>query len=93
MVHIYYNFKNFNFYKVGVNQWFIGIHRLPYEIIDNLFANLCLENEEMLSTIAHINKEFVEKVNFKWLDKEFTANCGPMKIEEIQNPTFHCTMF
>ena len=22
----------------------------------------------------HINKEFVEKVNFKWLDKEFKAN-------------------
>ena len=68
------------------NQWFcrycIGIHRLPYEIIDNIFVNLCLENEEKHSFIAlvckkwsrHINKEFVEKVNFKWLDKEFKAN-------------------
>ena len=68
------------------NQWFcrycIGIHRLPYEIIDNIFVNICLENEEMHSIIAqvrkkgsrHINKEFVEKVNFKWLDKEFKAN-------------------
>ena len=27
------------------NQWFIGIHRLFYEIIDNIFVNLCLENE------------------------------------------------
>ena len=68
------------------NQWFcrycIGIHRLPYEIIDNIFVNLCLENEEMHSIIAlvckkwsrHISKDFFEKVNFKWLDKEFKAN-------------------
>ena len=32
------------------NQWFrrycIGIHRLPYKIIDNIFVNLCLENEK-----------------------------------------------
>ena len=47
----------------------IGIHQLPHEIIDNIFVNLCLENEEMQSIIAlvckkwsrHINKEFVEK--------------------------------
>ena len=57
------------------NQWFlpllhiIGFHQLPCEIIDNIFANLCLENEVMHSIIAlvckrwikHINKEFVEK--------------------------------
>ena len=30
----------------------IDIHRLPYEIIDNIFVNLCLENEEMHSIIA-----------------------------------------
>ena len=59
------------------NQWFgcyyIGIHRLPYKIIGNIFVNLCLENEEMYFIIAkvcnkwrwHINKEFVEKVNFE----------------------------
>ena len=68
------------------NQWFyrycIGIHRLPYEIIYNIFVNLCLENEEMQSIITrerkkwstNIDKEFVEKVNFKWLDKEFKTN-------------------
>ena len=68
------------------NQWFCryyrGFHRLPYEIIDNIFVNTCLENEEMHSIIAkvrkkgsrYINKEFAEKVNFKWLDKEFKAN-------------------
>ena len=60
--------------KVNIeNQWFcryyIGIYQLPYEIINNIFVNLCLENEEMHSIIAlvckkwrrHINKEFVEK--------------------------------
>ena len=49
-------------------RYCIGIHRLPYEIIDNIFINLCLENEEMHSIIAqewkkwsmHINKEFVK---------------------------------
>ena len=68
------------------NQWFccycISIYQLPYEIFDNIFVNLCLENKEMHSVIAqeckkwsrHINKEFVKKLNFKRLDKEFKAN-------------------
>ena len=68
------------------NQWFsrycIGIHQLPYEINDNVFVNLCLENEEMHSIIAlvrnkwsrHISKEFIDKEKFLWLDKEFKEN-------------------
>ena len=55
-----------------------------FEIID-IFVNLCLENEEMhFSTaqvckkwIRQINKELLEKVNCKWLDKEFKANEWP----------------
>ena len=52
------------------NQWFclyyIGIHRLPYGIIDKAFVNLCLES--IIAQVCqkwnrHINKEFVEKVN------------------------------
>ena len=55
------------------NQWFcryyIGIRRLLYEIIDNIFVNLCLENKQMHSIITqvckkwrrHIDKQFVEK--------------------------------
>ena len=67
--------QNTKFYNQSYseNQWFsrycIRIHQLPYEIIDNIFVSLCLENEEMHSIIAltckkwsrHINKEFVEK--------------------------------
>ena len=68
------------------NQWFccycIGIHRLPYKLSDNIFVNHCLENEEMHSIIAqeckkwrrHIDREFVKKLNFEWLVKEFKAN-------------------
>ena len=35
----------------------IGIQRLPYEVIDNIFVNLCLGNEEMHSIIAHVCKK------------------------------------
>ena len=57
-----------------------------FEIID-IFVNLCLENEEMHFIIAQVckkwsrqmNKELLEKVNCKWLGKEFKAN-GPIKI-------------
>ena len=72
-----FNCKEKTFKVNNENQWFcrycVGIHRLRYEIIDNIFVNLCLENEEMPPIIAqvckkwsrHINKEFIEKVNFK----------------------------
>ena len=51
-------------------------------MIDNMFLNLSLENEEMHSIVAqecnkwsrYINKEIIEKAHFKWLDKEFKAN-------------------
>ena len=43
------------------NQWFcrcyIGIRRLLYEIIDNIFVNLCLENKQMHSIITQVCKK------------------------------------
>ena len=34
----------------------------------SIISQVCKEQSR------HINKEFVEKVNFKWLDKEFKVN-------------------
>ena len=70
--------------------WFcrycIGIHRLPGEIlVDIIFANLCLEKEEMHTVLAqvckrwseHNNQSFVERVHLTWLRNEFKAEKGP----------------
>ena len=70
---IFHRRPNFTIKVNSEEQWFCRYlhrhHELPHEIIDNIFVNLCLENEEMHSVIAlvckkwsrHINKEFVEK--------------------------------
>ena len=67
--------SNTNSNKRGGNLQFqeidIGIHRLPYETIDNYFVNFCLKIEEMHFIIAqvskiwsrYINKEFFERIN------------------------------
>ena len=63
--------------------WFckcrIGIYRLPGEILDIIFVNLCLENEEMHTALAqvckrwseHTDRSFVQRVHLMWLRNEF----------------------
>ena len=74
--------------------WFcrycIGIHRLPGEIlVDIIFANLCLEKEEMHTVLAqvckrwseHNNQSFVERVHLTWLRNEFKAEKWPEDVK------------
>ena len=52
---------NFNFEVNSENRqfcrYYIGIHRLLYEIIENIFVNLCLENKKMHSIITQVCKK------------------------------------
>ena len=64
---------NFTIKVNSENQWLyhycISIHQILYKIINNIVANICLENEEMHPTITlvckkwnrHIINEFLKK--------------------------------
>ena len=65
------------------------------EIINNIFVNLCFENEGMHSVIALVCKKWSRHINrvcsgvtFYWLDREFKANEYPMKIRGNTNFCF-----
>ena len=61
----------------------IGIHQLPIEITENIFINICTENEGMFLTLSlvckrwrrMINTSFQDKINIAWLDREYYAIC------------------
>ena len=68
------------------NHWFdrycIGVHLLPREIVEAIFLELCIAQEEMhliLSLVCKrwseiVNKDFRDRVHIAWVDREFNAN-------------------
>ena len=50
-------------------RYCIGMHRLPYEIIDNVFVNLCLESEEMQFIIALVHEKWSRSINKEFSEK------------------------
>ena len=68
------------------NHWFdrysIGIHLLLREILEAIFLELCIAQEEMhliLSSVCKrwseiVNRNFRDRVHTAWLDREFSAN-------------------
>ena len=72
--------------NVFPNHWLdrycIGISLLPREIVEAIFLELCITQEEMhliLSLACKrwseiVNKNFRDRVHIAWVDREFNAN-------------------
>ena len=72
--------------NVFPNHWFdrycIGIYLLPREIVEGIFLELCIAQEEMnlilplvcKRGIEIVNKNFRYNVHIAWVDREFNAN-------------------
>ena len=68
------------------NHWFdrycIGIYLLPRKILEKIFLELRIAQEEMHSILSLVckswsqivNKNFRDRVHIVWLDREFNAN-------------------
>ena len=68
------------------NHWFdrycIGIHLLPRKILETIFLELCIAQEEMhliLPIVCKkwseiVNKNFRDRVHIAWLDRELNAD-------------------
>ena len=86
--------------NVFPNHWLdrycIGIYLLPRDIVEAIFLELCIAQEEMnliLPLVCKrwgeiVNKNFRDRVHIAWVDREFNANNWNEEIKGKYGVTF-----